>query len=105
MKKIIEERLLAFVTSTSGKNFLTDTISCVLLVFSSPISKHVYVSNRYHFLPDNEIRLGIFLLPLQHLLLEFRPLNQKTVVSVATDDWRLLQLVESYLLQFERVSG
>lgn len=71
MKKIIEERLLAFVTSTS----------------------------------DNEIRLGIFLPPLQHLLLEFRPLNQKTVVSVATDDWRLLQLVESYLLQFERVSG
>ena len=105
MKKIIEERLLAFVTSTSGKDFLTDTISFVLLVFSSPISKHFYVFNRYYFLPDNEIRLGIFLPPLQHLLLEFRPLNQKTVVSVATDDWRLLQLVESYLLQFERVSG
>lgn len=70
MGKILEERLLPFVTSTS----------------------------------DDEVRLGIFLPPLQHLLLKFRPLNQTTVVSVATDDWRLLQLVESYLLQFEVVS-
>jgi len=54
---------------------------------------------------DDEVKLGIFLPPLQHLLLKFRPLNQTTVVSVATDDWRLLQLVESYLLQFEQVSG
>ena len=54
---------------------------------------------------DDEIQLGIFLPPLQHLLLKFRPLNNKAVVSVATDDWRLLQVVESYLLQFERVSG
>ena len=54
---------------------------------------------------DDEVRLGIFLPPLQHLLLKFRPLNQTTVVSVATDDWRLLQVVESYLLQFELVSG
>lgn len=71
MGRIIEERLLPFITSAL----------------------------------DDEIQLGIFLPPLQHLLLKFRPLNNKTVVSVATDDWRLLQVVESYLLQFEQVSG
>ncbi|XP_078357955.1 AP-5 complex subunit beta-1-like isoform X2 [Oculina patagonica] len=54
---------------------------------------------------DDEVLLGIFLPPHQHLLLKFRPLNESTVVSVATDDWRMLQLVESYLRQFERVSG
>jgi len=54
---------------------------------------------------DDVVQLGIFLPPHQHLLLKFTPLNESTVVSVATDDWRLLQLVESYLRQFERVSG
>jgi len=70
MGGILEEHLLAFVTSAS----------------------------------DNEVRLGIFLPPLQHLLLKFRPLNQTTVVSIASDDWRLLQLIESYLLQFEQTA-
>ena len=31
--------------------------------------------------------MGIFLPPRQHLLLEFRPMNGKTVVTMATDDW------------------
>lgn len=53
---------------------------------------------------DDEVQLGIFLPPCQHLLLKFHPLNDLTVVSMATDDWRLLQLVESYLRQFEHVS-
>lgn len=51
---------------------------------------------------DDEVRLGIFLPPLQHLLLKFRPLNESTVVFIGTDDWRLLNLVESYLLTFEQ---
>lgn len=63
-----------------------------------------------HLLPfvmsasDDEVHLGIFMPPCQHLLLKFRPLNDLTVVTMATDDWRLLQLVESYLQQFEHVN-
>ena len=45
--------------------------------------------------------MGIFLPPRQHLLLEFRPMNGKTVVTMATDDWRILGLASSYLKQFE----
>ena len=63
-----------------------------------------FLTNDMCFL-DDVVQLGIFLPPHQHLLLKFSPLNESTVVSVATDEWRLLQLVESYLRQFERVSG
>ncbi len=65
----------------------------------------LFLTNDNCFFLDNKVQLGIFLPPHQHLLLKFRPLNESTVVSVATDDWRMLQLVESYLRQFERVSG
>ena len=53
------------------------------------------------FQPEEESIVGIFLPPRQHLLLEFRPMNGKTVVTMATDDWRILGLASSYLRQFE----
>lgn len=54
------------------------------------------------FITDNEVHVGIFLPPLQHLLLKFSTRNQKTVVAIATDDWRILGLVEKYLREVEQ---
>ncbi|XP_048584513.1 AP-5 complex subunit beta-1 isoform X2 [Nematostella vectensis] len=52
---------------------------------------------------DEEIKIGIFLPPRQHLLMKFTIRNQKATAAIATDDWRILGLVESYLRELENL--
>jgi len=93
---------------TSGNPSGTGAESIVCLSVEWSVMRRILEERLLSFVmsaSDDVVQLGIFLPPHQHLLLKFSPLNESTVASVATDDWRLLQLVESYLRQFERVSG
>ncbi|KAK3739837.1 hypothetical protein QZH41_009087 [Actinostola sp. cb2023] len=81
-----------------------------VVCLSLPWQKALEILNT-HFQPfvietkDKQVHVGILLPPSQHLLLKFTTRNQKTVVSIATDDWRALGLVESHLHELESLHG
>ena len=53
---------------------------------------------RSYFVCAGEHRIVIFLPPSSHLLLKFQVYEKSTTVFISSDNWKLLPLVNSYLL-------
>ncbi|XP_077998184.1 AP-5 complex subunit beta-1-like isoform X1 [Glandiceps talaboti] len=47
-------------------------------------------------------QIGILLPPSSHLLMKIMPLSETAVISMVTDNWKILPLVNRYLHQLER---
>lgn len=55
--------------------------------------------------PGEELKVLLFLPPQAHVLLRIRPEEDAVVFSIATDDWRLLPHINSYLLTVTSSQG
>ena len=52
----------------------------------------------FFFCYTDEHRIMIFLPPSSHLLLKFQVSEESTTVLIAADNWKILPLVNSYLV-------
>ncbi|XP_072025414.1 AP-5 complex subunit beta-1-like [Amphiura filiformis] len=78
---------------------------CSLLCSWQQISDIVNRHLKDYVVPSHNkdtIHIGIFLPPSWHLLFKVTPNQERVVVSIATDNWTILPLVNEYLLEVEK---